>query len=118
MQSFGILVAAPNAAPTEGHAAFSFGATPAPAVVDACPEAGEDGAPPIAPGTEVADVPPDGVKGEDDAIATLAPLGDVTDTNPLVVFVVVPKAFSGSRPGTFADVAVAVPGEPAAPYGL
>jgi len=56
------------------------------------------------------------VKGEAGAVAALAPPDKVPDTNPLVVFVVVPTAFSGSRPGTFADVAVDVPCKPAVPF--
>ena len=103
MQLFGILVAAPSAAPSEGHAAFQFGVTPPPASVDTCPELAEDGAvtpvPPIAPGTEVAVVVPVAVKGTDGVAVALAP----------------PDVVPGLRPGTFGKVAVAVPGKPATP---
>lgn len=122
MQSFGILVAAPTAAPTEGHAALPFEPTPPPAAVDACPEAVEDGVdipvPPIAPGTEVGAVVPVGMKGADGAVVTLALPDNVPGTNSAVGFVVpadvAPTAFPSPRPGTF--VAVLVPGKPEGPY--
>jgi hypothetical protein len=125
MQLFDILVPAPSAAPSEGHAALSFRVTPPSPAVDACPELAEDGAvtpvPPIAPGTEVAVLVPVAVKGIDGVAATLAPPNVVPDTDPVVAFVVpaeeAPTAFPGSRLGTFGNVVVAVPDKPASPYG-
>lgn len=92
MQLFGILVATPNAAPSEGHAELSFGATPPPAAVDTCPEVpGGDAvvpALPIAPGVAFAVVVPAAVKGPDGAEATFAPPDDAPETKPAVAFAV------------------------------
>jgi hypothetical protein len=124
MQLFGILVPAPSAAPSEGHAALSFGVTPPSAAVDACPELADDGAltpvPPTTPGTEVAVVVLLAVTGTDGTAATPAPPDDVPEIKPVVAFVeptgVAPTAFPGSRLDTLGNVVVAVPGKPAAPY--
>jgi hypothetical protein len=97
MQLSGTLVAAPSAAPSEGHAEFSFGVTAPPAAGDA--------------------VVPMAAMGARGAAATLVPPGNAPDTNPVVAVVVpagvVPNALSGARPGTFGSIVV--PGRPAPP---
>ena len=124
MQLSGILVAAPSAAPSEGHAALSFGATPPPAALEGCAEVPEDDAVipfPLTPlGAEVAAVVPVAVKGADAVPAALAPPDNVPNPNPVAAFAVpaavAPTTFPGPRLDTPENLAVALLGRPAKPY--